>query len=167
LIDADNLIPMELALKVASKIRAKENFVVYVVIPLWPEGVPTTSSVQEILFWQVLKDNAILSYTYSLLTKEKQNILHLNKKNYLIHPSQVLVILAVSTLSPDCLAMSPNSPLFPNYVELEDLGIKDSLEFYQISWFGRVHVLFLGSHMKFPQKCVVSNGIKFEKLMDY
>lgn len=45
---------MELALKVASKIRAKEKFAVYVVIPLWPEGVPTTSSVQEILFWQVL-----------------------------------------------------------------------------------------------------------------
>ncbi|KAJ3690815.1 hypothetical protein LUZ61_019979 [Rhynchospora tenuis] len=49
---ADNLIPMELALKVASKIRAQERFAVYVVIPLWPEGVPTTASVQEILFWQ-------------------------------------------------------------------------------------------------------------------
>lgn len=50
---ADNLIPMELALKIASKIRAKERFAVYVVIPMWPEGVPTSSSVQEILFWQV------------------------------------------------------------------------------------------------------------------
>jgi hypothetical protein len=54
LIGADNLIPMELALKIASKIKAKEKFAVYVVIPLWPEGVPTTASVQEILFWQVL-----------------------------------------------------------------------------------------------------------------
>uniref|UniRef100_A0A804KLZ8 phospholipase D n=1 Tax=Musa acuminata subsp. malaccensis TaxID=214687 RepID=A0A804KLZ8_MUSAM len=51
---ADNLIPMELALKVASKIRANEPFAVYVVIPMWPEGVPTTNAVQEILFWQVL-----------------------------------------------------------------------------------------------------------------
>lgn len=50
---ADNLIPMELALKIASKIRAKERFAVYVVIPMWPEGVPTSASVQEILFWQV------------------------------------------------------------------------------------------------------------------
>ncbi|KAL6522092.1 hypothetical protein OROMI_031969 [Orobanche minor] len=49
---ADNLIPMELAAKIASKIRAKERFTVYVVIPMWPEGVPDSSSVQEILFWQ-------------------------------------------------------------------------------------------------------------------
>ncbi|GMJ02747.1 ARABIDOPSIS THALIANA PHOSPHOLIPASE D DELTA, phospholipase D delta [Hibiscus trionum] len=49
---ADNLIPMELALKIASKIKAKERFAVYVVIPMWPEGAPTSASVQEILFWQ-------------------------------------------------------------------------------------------------------------------
>ncbi|KAL6180627.1 hypothetical protein ACLB2K_047288 [Fragaria x ananassa] len=49
---ADNLVPLELALKIASKIRANERFSVYVVIPMWPEGVPTTSSVQEILYWQ-------------------------------------------------------------------------------------------------------------------
>ncbi|KAJ0967900.1 hypothetical protein J5N97_024817 [Dioscorea zingiberensis] len=50
--DASNLVPMELALKIVSKIRARERFAVYVVIPMWPEGVPTTASVQEILFWQ-------------------------------------------------------------------------------------------------------------------
>lgn len=44
---------MELALKIASKIRAKERFAVYVVIPMWPEGVPSSAAVQEILFWQV------------------------------------------------------------------------------------------------------------------
>ncbi|TVU10231.1 hypothetical protein EJB05_43745 [Eragrostis curvula] len=49
---ADNLIPIELALKIASKIRAGERFAVYVVIPMWPEGVPTTASVQEILYFQ-------------------------------------------------------------------------------------------------------------------
>ncbi|KAK7247301.1 hypothetical protein RIF29_42182 [Crotalaria pallida] len=49
---ANHLIPMELALKIASKISAKERFCVYVVIPMWPEGVPTSASVQEILFWQ-------------------------------------------------------------------------------------------------------------------
>lgn len=47
------MVPMELALKVASKIRANERFSVYVVIPMWPEGVPTASAVQEILYWQV------------------------------------------------------------------------------------------------------------------
>ncbi|KAF8012708.1 hypothetical protein BT93_I0768 [Corymbia citriodora subsp. variegata] len=49
---ADNLIPMELALKIASKIRANERFAVYIVIPMWPEGDPKTATVQEILFWQ-------------------------------------------------------------------------------------------------------------------
>lgn len=50
---ADNLIPMELALKIASKIRAKERFAVYIVLPMWPEGDPKTGAMQEILFWQV------------------------------------------------------------------------------------------------------------------
>ncbi|GAU22672.1 hypothetical protein TSUD_234940 [Trifolium subterraneum] len=34
---ADNLIPMELALKIASKIKAKERFAIYIVLPMWPE----------------------------------------------------------------------------------------------------------------------------------
>ncbi|KAM6543656.1 hypothetical protein CsatB_008103 [Cannabis sativa] len=49
---ADNLIPVELALKIASKIRSKERFAVYIVMPMWPEGVPSSATVQEILFWQ-------------------------------------------------------------------------------------------------------------------
>ncbi|KAF8019360.1 hypothetical protein BT93_G0128 [Corymbia citriodora subsp. variegata] len=49
---ANNLVPMELALKIASKINANERFCVYIVIPMWPEGVPTSAAVQEILFWQ-------------------------------------------------------------------------------------------------------------------
>ncbi|KAI4298971.1 hypothetical protein L6164_032474 [Bauhinia variegata] len=49
---ADHLIPMELALKIVSKIRSNERFSVYIVIPMWPEGIPTSSAVQEILFWQ-------------------------------------------------------------------------------------------------------------------
>ncbi|KAL6220753.1 hypothetical protein ACLB2K_008509 [Fragaria x ananassa] len=49
---ADNLIPMELALKIASKIRANERFAVYIVLPMWPEGDPKTAAMQEILYWQ-------------------------------------------------------------------------------------------------------------------
>jgi phospholipase D1/2 len=51
---ANHLIPMELALKVASKIRDHQPFAVYVVIPMWPEGVPDSGPMQEILFFQVL-----------------------------------------------------------------------------------------------------------------
>ncbi|XP_061346680.1 phospholipase D beta 1-like isoform X1 [Gastrolobium bilobum] len=51
-IGANNLIPMEIALKIAEKIRAKERFAVYIIIPMWPEGVPTGAATQRILFWQ-------------------------------------------------------------------------------------------------------------------
>ncbi|KAK4269260.1 hypothetical protein QN277_022444 [Acacia crassicarpa] len=46
-----NLIPIEIALKVVSKIKAKERFAVYVVIPMWPEGIPESETVQDILYW--------------------------------------------------------------------------------------------------------------------
>lgn len=65
-IGADNLIPMELALKIVSKIRAKERFTVYVVIPMWPEGVPSSAAVQEILYWQA----QTMQMMYELIAKE-------------------------------------------------------------------------------------------------
>ncbi|OIW15899.1 hypothetical protein TanjilG_04434 [Lupinus angustifolius] len=46
-----NLIPIEIALKVVSKIKAKERFAVYIVMPMWPEGVPESEPVQDILHW--------------------------------------------------------------------------------------------------------------------
>ncbi|KAL3499428.1 hypothetical protein ACH5RR_038521 [Cinchona calisaya] len=49
---ANNLIPMEIALKIANKIRAHERFSAYIVLPMWPEGVPTSTATQRILFWQ-------------------------------------------------------------------------------------------------------------------
>ncbi|KAE8685423.1 Phospholipase D delta [Hibiscus syriacus] len=66
---ADNLIPMELALKVASKIRARERFAVYIIIPLWPEGDPKTATVQEILYWQV---------EFSVLIREMPKVFYLD-----------------------------------------------------------------------------------------
>ncbi|KAH9614033.1 hypothetical protein KSS87_008229 [Heliosperma pusillum] len=47
-----HLIPKELSLKIVSKIEAGERFSVYVVIPMWPEGVPESGVVQEILYYQ-------------------------------------------------------------------------------------------------------------------
>ncbi|KAL3639008.1 hypothetical protein CASFOL_016915 [Castilleja foliolosa] len=63
---ADNLIPMELALKIVSKIRAKERFTVYVVIPMWPEGAPSSASVQEILYWQ----GQTMQMMYEIIARE-------------------------------------------------------------------------------------------------
>jgi len=39
-------------MKVVSKIEAGERFAVYVVVPMWPEGIPESGSVQAILDWQ-------------------------------------------------------------------------------------------------------------------
>lgn len=49
---AYNLIPMELVRKIVSKIEAGERFTVYIVIPVYPEGIPESQSVQAILDWQ-------------------------------------------------------------------------------------------------------------------
>ncbi|GBG71699.1 hypothetical protein CBR_g9111 [Chara braunii] len=45
-------VPLEIALKIARKIQAGQQFAVYVLIPMWPEGVPTSAIVQEMLHWQ-------------------------------------------------------------------------------------------------------------------
>ncbi|KAK1358218.1 Phospholipase D [Heracleum sosnowskyi] len=51
-VNALHLIPKELSLKIVSKIEAGERFTVYVVLPMWPEGIPESGSVQAILDWQ-------------------------------------------------------------------------------------------------------------------
>lgn len=51
-IGALHLIPKELSLKIVSKIEAGERFTVYIVLPMWPEGIPESGSVQAILDWQ-------------------------------------------------------------------------------------------------------------------
>ncbi|KAL9672070.1 hypothetical protein QQ045_028318 [Rhodiola kirilowii] len=78
---ADNLIPIELAMKIASKIRASERFAVYVVIPMWPEGNPSSASVQDILFWQA----QTMRMMYDIIAKALKDM---NLKNS--HPQDYL-----------------------------------------------------------------------------
>ncbi|KAM7256873.1 hypothetical protein ACFE04_012614 [Oxalis oulophora] len=77
---ADNLIPMELALKIVSKIKAKERFAVYIVIPMWPEGDPKTGAMQEILYWQ----SQTMEMMYIVIARE------LKKHNVDAHPQDYL-----------------------------------------------------------------------------
>ncbi|EFJ26601.1 hypothetical protein SELMODRAFT_441825 [Selaginella moellendorffii] len=49
---AYHLIARELALKVVNKIEQGERFVIYVVVPMWPEGLPESGQVLAILDWQ-------------------------------------------------------------------------------------------------------------------
>ncbi|XP_076958556.1 phospholipase D gamma 1-like [Bidens hawaiensis] len=67
---ANNLIPMEIALKIASKIRAHERFAAYIVIPMWPEGNPTSISTQRILFWQ----SKTMQMMYEVIYKALQEV---------------------------------------------------------------------------------------------
>lgn len=78
---AENLIPVELALKIASKIRAGERFSVYVVIPMWPEGDPNSAAMQEILFWQ----NQTMQTMFGIvgLELEKMRLTGVHPRDYL------------------------------------------------------------------------------------
>ncbi|KAH7848168.1 hypothetical protein Vadar_034588 [Vaccinium darrowii] len=67
---ANNLIPMEIALKIAQKIKANERFSVYIVIPMWPEGVPTNGTIQRILFWQYNTMQMMYEVIYKALEEE-------------------------------------------------------------------------------------------------
>ncbi|XP_023545432.1 phospholipase D delta-like [Cucurbita pepo subsp. pepo] len=88
---ADNLIPMELALKIASKIRANERFAVYIVIPMWPEGAPSSVSVQEILFWQ----GQTIQMMYEIIGRELK---YKNLEN--AHPSDYLNFYCLGNREP-------------------------------------------------------------------
>lgn len=52
---------MEIALKIAEKIKANERFAAYIIVPMWPEGVPTGAATQRILFWQVSFNSFLLT----------------------------------------------------------------------------------------------------------
>ena len=50
--EAQHIIPREIAQRVVESISQKKLFKVYIVIPMFPEGDPSSLSVQEILYWQ-------------------------------------------------------------------------------------------------------------------
>ena len=45
-------IPAEIAQKVVDKIKKNERFCAYIMIPMFPEGDPSSAPIQEILYWQ-------------------------------------------------------------------------------------------------------------------
>ena len=48
----ENLIPFEIANKICNQIRKKKQFNAYILIPMYPEGLPEDGAIQEILYWQ-------------------------------------------------------------------------------------------------------------------
>ncbi|WOK95069.1 hypothetical protein Cni_G03776 [Canna indica] len=80
-IGALHLIPKELSLKIISKIEAGECFTVYVVVPMWPEGVPVSGYVQAILDWQ--RRTMEMMYANIIEALQAKGI-EANPKDYLI-----------------------------------------------------------------------------------
>nr|XP_043625159.1 phospholipase D alpha 1-like [Erigeron canadensis] len=79
-INALHLIPKELSLKIVSKIEAGQDFRVYVVLPMWPEGEPESASVQAILDWQ--RRTMQMMYTDIIHALKAKHIVA-NPKDYL------------------------------------------------------------------------------------
>lgn len=48
----NHTIPAEIVARIVTKIKAGERFTAYIVIPMWPEGDPTSAPMQAILHWQ-------------------------------------------------------------------------------------------------------------------
>ncbi|TXG62162.1 hypothetical protein EZV62_013525 [Acer yangbiense] len=80
-IGALHLIPKELSLKIVSKIEAGQRFAVYVVIPMWPEGIPESDSVQAILDWQ--RRTMEMMYTDIARALKKKGLDSTNPREYL------------------------------------------------------------------------------------
>ncbi|XP_057776454.1 phospholipase D alpha 1-like [Salvia miltiorrhiza] len=80
-INALHLIPKELSLKIVSKIQAGERFTVYIVIPMWPEGIPESVSVQAILDWQRRTMEMMYTDIYSALSVK--GIYNVDAREYL------------------------------------------------------------------------------------
>jgi len=80
-IEALHLIPKELSLKIVTKIEAGEQFRVYIVVPMWPEGLPESGSVQAILDWQ--RRTMEMMYTDIAQALRAKQIYDANPKDYL------------------------------------------------------------------------------------
>ncbi|KAJ7565055.1 hypothetical protein O6H91_02G045900 [Diphasiastrum complanatum] len=79
--DALHLIPRELALKIVSKIEAGERFTVYIVVPMWPEGIPESGQVLAILDW--MKRTMQMMYKAVAQALEAKQIDYETVKDYL------------------------------------------------------------------------------------
>ncbi|XP_073295528.1 phospholipase D delta-like [Primulina huaijiensis] len=123
---ADHLIPMELALKIVNKIRANERFCVYVVIPMWPEGNPKDSAMQEILFWQ----GQTMQMMYEVIAKEIKSMrLDSHPEDYLsffcLGNRELMTNTAAEAGSADKVSDSQKFQRFMIYVHAKGMIVDD------------------------------------------
>ncbi|GFY99606.1 phospholipase D beta 1 [Actinidia rufa] len=93
----NNLIPMEIALKIAEKIRANERFAAYIVVPMWPEGNPTGAATQRILFWQVAgsdsssTESSTANTPQVLSRKNRRFMIYVHSKGMIVDDEYVIL----------------------------------------------------------------------------
>jgi len=68
-----NMIPIELTNKICSSIEQRKPFAVYILLPMYPEGIPESAATQEILCWQ----NKTMKMMYGMIHKclQKEGLL--------------------------------------------------------------------------------------------
>jgi phospholipase D1/2 len=76
-----NLIPAEITFKICQKIAKGERYSAYILVPLWPEGISESSSVQAILYWQKLTMEAM--YRRIAATLKRFGMHNVSPKDYL------------------------------------------------------------------------------------
>ena len=69
--DTQHTIPMELTTRIIKSIQNGTSFKVYICIPMFPEGIPTTKASQEILYWQHCTMQAMYRRVAEAIKKEK------------------------------------------------------------------------------------------------
>lgn len=58
---AINLIPLEIALKIACKIRARQRFAAYILLPMWPEGILTAIAIRSCTRGRLMAHHSVSS----------------------------------------------------------------------------------------------------------
>ena len=80
-----NLIPYELAKRICEFIHKKEQYNVYIVIPMYPEGIPADGAIQEILRWQHYTMRMMYKMVAKAIAEVYGDGMCLSPKNIYIH----------------------------------------------------------------------------------
>lgn len=87
----NHTIPVEITAKITNKMHSGERFTAYIVIPMWPEGDPTSAPMQAILYWQ-MRTMQMMYKEVGKALREANVPPHLGR-----HPTDWLVFLCPGT----------------------------------------------------------------------
>jgi len=106
-----NLIAAELMLKICQKIEDGERFAAYILVPMWPEGIPDSGAVQAILRFQAFTMESMYTRIALALKRRKEAA----KKNGMTvpdaHPRDYLNFYTLANRETAVLDESTRAPL--------------------------------------------------------